>query len=126
MKFSLESRSDINEIVSYDDNHVVIRFRDNPELLRFETELILSPSKIEQNRTISNDISVDDIAYLKALQAEVIIVTQVSTLKLSLPVLATFSQHSLGIEIMPLGAACRTYNLLANEGRQVILVVKFE
>ena len=34
--------------------------------------------------------------------------------------LADFYQHRIGIEVMDTGSACRTYNVLAAEGRQVV------
>lgn len=41
-------------------------------------------------------------------------------------VLAGFYQQQIGIEVMDTGSACRTYNVLAAEGRQVVaaLLVK--
>jgi len=125
MKFSLESHSDINEITSYDDNHVVIRPRNNPELLHCEENLILTPSKIIQNKTISDIIENDELKYLKTLEPEVLILTKVSSEHLPPQILVKFAQQSIGVESMLLGAACRTYNLLAAEGRQVVFVVSF-
>jgi len=125
MKFSLESHSDINEIISYDDNHIVIRPRNNPELLRCEENLILTPSKIIQNKTISDTIDDDELNYLKTLEPEVLILTKVSSQHLPAQILVKFAQQSIGVESMLLGAACRTYNLLAAEGRHVVLVVNF-
>lgn len=125
MKFSLESRSDINEIISYDDDHIVIRPRNNSELLRLDTNLILTPNKIVQNRTLSSSVEQDELHYLKTLEPEVLILTQVAGIHVSPQTLVKFAEHSIGVESMLLGAACRTYNLLAHEGRQVVFVVSF-
>jgi len=125
MKFSLESDSGVNEITSYDDNHIVIRPRNNPELLRFEENLILTPTKIIQNKTISAEIDSDELRYLKSLEPEVLILTKLTSAHLSPHVLVKFSQQSMGVESMLLGAACRTYNLLAAEGRRVVFAVGF-
>ncbi len=35
-------------------------------------------------------------------------------------VLQTLAAHGIGIEVMDTGAACRTYNVLAGEGRRVV------
>ncbi|MCF7985594.1 MAG: Mth938-like domain-containing protein [Thiohalocapsa sp.] len=35
-------------------------------------------------------------------------------------VLAALMQRGIGIEVMDTGAACRTYNILASEGRRVV------
>ncbi len=42
--------------------------------------------------------------------------------------LLDFYEKNIGVEMMNLQAACRTYNLLANEGRKVIagLIIRFD
>jgi len=124
MKLSLESNSDINEIISYDDNHVVIRSRNNPEVLRFEDSLLLTPNEIIQKKTISDTVTSDELSYLKTLAPEIVILTKVSSDYLHPKTLVKFTEQSIGVESMLLGAACRTYNLLAAEGRQVVFVIK--
>lgn len=42
------------------------------------------------------------------------------------PVLAAFAQRGVGFEAMVTGAACRTFNLLLQEGRDVVLALVFE
>ncbi len=125
MKLSLESHSDINEIISYDDNYIVIRARDNSELLRFEENLILTPNSIVPNKTVSDIIEHDELQYLKSLEPEVLILSKASGKTLPPQVLVKLSQQSIGVESMSLGSACRTYNLLAAEGRRVVLAVNF-
>jgi len=116
----------VNEIISYDDNHVVIRPRNNPELLRCEENLILTPSKIVQNKTISDIVNHDELSYIKTLEPEVVILTKVSDKHLPPQLLVKFAEQSIGVESMLLGAACRTYNLLAAEGRRVVFAVNFD
>lgn len=55
-------------------------------------------------------------------QPKLIIIGHTSTL-VSAPVelMSYLSQQQVGIEVMNIGAACRTYNLLVNEGREVVL-----
>jgi len=125
MKLSLESHSDINEIISYDDEHVVIRPRNNSELLRLEDNLILTPNKIIQNKTISENVEYDELNFLKNLEPEVLVLTKISLEHLPPQILVKFAKQSIGVESMPLGAACRTYNLLAAEGRHVVFAVNF-
>ena len=38
----------------------------------------------------------------------------------------TFAEHRVGLEIMDSAAACRTYNILASEGRQVVAAILIE
>jgi uncharacterized protein len=40
--------------------------------------------------------------------------------------LKPFAQAGIGLEIMDLPAACRTYNILSSEGRQVTAVLLFD
>jgi len=126
MKLSLESHSDINEIISYDDNHIVIRPRNSTELLRCEENLILTPRKIIQNKTISENVEHGELDYLKTLEPEVLVLTKISSGHIPPQILVKFAQQSIGIESMLLGAACRTYNLLAAEGRHVVFAVNFK
>jgi uncharacterized protein len=39
---------------------------------------------------------------------------------------AAFAQRGIGLEVMQLGAACRTFNVLVHEGRQVAAALFFE
>jgi len=123
MKFSLESRSDINIITSHDSDHIIIRVRNNPELLRLEFPLILSPQTVIQEQLLAKPFTMDDIEYIKNLEAEVLIISQ-SKGVISPSERELFFSQLLSNETMSLGAACRTYNLLANEDRRVILIVR--
>jgi len=67
----------------------------------------------------------DDVDYLISLEPEVLIVVQSSRQKISPEIQIQFTSQGIGIEIMSLGPACRTYNLLALEGRQVVIIVSF-
>ncbi len=40
--------------------------------------------------------------------------------------LRAFAEHRVGLEIMDTAAACRTYNILASEGRKVIAALLIE
>ena len=127
MKFSLESRSDINIITSYDDDHIVIRIRNSPELenkaLHSNSTFILTPHHLVQDEISITELTIDNIEYFKSLEIEVLIVAQNSGM-LSITERRLFSENLLSVESMSLGAACRTYNLLANEDRQVALITR--
>ena len=110
MKFSLESLSDVNRIHAYDNNSIVIKTKKNSDFL-----------------TINHitDLTVSDVDYFKSLDTEVLILVQKSSVQLPPEILVKFAQQAIGVESMLLGAACRTYNLLVAEGRQVVLAVNF-
>jgi len=132
MKFSLETLSDVNQIHSYDSDHVVIKQKQTHELLQLDSSLIVTPNHVIMDWQI-NDISklsTDDIRYLISLKPEVLILTEQLALypiTTTLPpkIAVEFSRLFIGVEVMTLGAACRTYNLLLAEDRQVVLAINF-
>jgi uncharacterized protein len=63
---------------------------------------------------------------LKTLDPEVILFATGSGLTSELQQIAgKLMLENIGVEFMELGAACRTFNLLISEGRQVLLAVIF-
>jgi len=72
------------------------------------------------------DFNSDDVNYFKELDIEVLIIGQPLVTRLLGPVLVKFSEQAIGVEQMPIGSACRTYNLLISEGRRVALVINFD
>lgn len=127
MKFSLESLSDVNRIHAYDNNSIVIKTKNNSDFLTINTSLIITPNNIITEWPINHitDLTVSDVDYFKSLDTEVLILVQKSSVQLPPEILVKFAQQAIGVESMLLGAACRTYNLLVAEGRQVVLAVNF-
>lgn len=67
------------------------------------------------------DLQAAHFEALIALQPEVIIYGSGAALKFASPVLLrSLMQHRIGVESMDTAAACRTYNILVNEGRRVV------
>jgi len=129
MKFSLESASDKNYIQSYGTDHIVIKSSQYSESHQFNSDLILSADKIITDHSFSSDgkLADSDILLFNKLDTEVIIFVTNETLVsfLSPEIRVALTKNNIGVECMPLGAACRTYNLLITEGREVALVVRF-
>ena len=129
MKFSLESASDKNYIQSYGTDHIVIKSSQYSESHQFNSDLILSADKIITDHHFSSDgkLADSDILLFNKLDTEVIIFVTNETLVsfLSPEIRVALTKNNIGVECMPLGAACRTYNLLITEGREVALVVRF-
>jgi len=125
MKFSLEAPNDANQIYSYDDNGVVIKHNQSTQHYATKTTLIITPNQIITDCSINDitDITSSDIAYLKTLNPEVILFSTPTNRRLTPQTMVEFCQHAIGVEMMTLGAACRTYNLLVSEDRQVILII---
>ena len=126
MKFSQEVPSDTNLIHEYDEKFIVIKTADS-ELITVDASLILTSNQVITEYTINPiiDFSISDIKYIKNLDPEVVILTYGSSVQLPPQVIVNFSKQAIGVEVMSLGAACRTYNLLVTEGRRVVLVLNF-
>lgn len=125
MNFSQELVSDANYIYSYDNNAVVIRERNNPDLNRLTASLILTADQIitDHPNCCVADMIMSDIIFLTTLAPEILIIRTKSNLQRLPPdLLILLSEKSIGIEYMSLGAACRTYNLLVAEERRVVFV----
>lgn len=126
MKFSLESISQHNHVYSYGEHYLVIKSSEEGSLQRFETNLILTPQTIIDSWRIGDidQLTDDDIDLIIRLDPELLIwVTGSGLSSATQRISSLFSQHHIGTEFMSLGAACRTYNLLLNEGRKVVLAI---
>ena len=128
MKLTLESVPEYNQIHSYDDSHVVIRLKNQTHLKYIESNFVLTPSQLVTNWAVAGlaQLSDSNIAELKRLDPEVILfaVGSGQTVPMQQVVGRQFPE-GIGVELMPLGAACRTYNLLLSEHRRVMLAVCF-
>ena len=128
MKFSQEDPTDALLVKSYDDNAIVIQSSASPDLTRLTTPFILSADTLDQKTQLNAiaDLTVEDIDYFKSHDIEVVILGQGKVTRVSPQSLVQFSERAIGLEQMPIGAACRTYNLLVSEGKRVALVIDFQ
>lgn len=128
MKFSQEDTANAHSIKSYDMASVVIQSADKSELTTMTTPFILSTDQLVTVCPVNMilDFNSDDVNYFKELDIEVLIIGQPLVTRLLGPVLVKFSEQAIGVEQMPIGSACRTYNLLISEGRRVALVINFD
>ena len=127
MKFSQEDKTNAYSIKSYDMASVVIQSADKSEFITITTPFILSTDQLVTVCPINMilDFNSDDVNYFKELDIEVLIIGQPLVTRILGPVLVEFSEQAIGVEQMPIGSACRTYNLLISEGRRVALVINF-
>jgi uncharacterized protein len=71
-----------------------------------------------------DEVTVESLAPLFALQPEVVVLSTGSTQKFPRAALrAEFAVRKIGLEVMEVGAACRTYNVLVSEERKVLAAV---
>ena len=127
MKFSQDVLVGVNRVHAYDERSVTIQTKTNLELVKADGHFILSPEILltEWPINLIADFTLEDVNYFKALDLEVLLVSQASSNRLAVSIIAEFSKQAIGLEQMDLGAACRTYNLLVSEGRREALIVNF-
>jgi uncharacterized protein len=112
MKFQKESGS-THSILGYDEHHIKIGdtlFSDN---LLVNKNQIISPWPVQEPK----DITVE--AFIN-LNPKIIIIGMQKPTPLPLGLISKLTQYGIGIELMTLGAACRTFNVLLAEDRDVL------
>lgn len=73
------------------------------------------------------DLHSDHFAILLTLEPEVVLLGTGTHFRYPPPsLLAPLTARGIGVEVMDSGAACRTYNVLAGEGRQVVAAILIE
>jgi uncharacterized protein len=120
MKFTLDSRDDVNLIRGYAQGEVHIG-----------AQVARAPCIVSADRLIL-DWAVRDVATLTAADLAPIFALQPDVVllgtgpKQTFPagtVRQAFATRNVGLEVMDLGAACRTYNILVQEERRVAAVL---
>lgn len=122
MKLTLASRSQ-NFIRAYAGGE--IRLSDQV----LQQSCLIAPEQIISNWTQANvaTLSADDLQPIFALKPEVVILgTGVRQQFPSAAIRAAFLAREIGLEVMDLGAACRTFNVLLSEDRRVVAALLLE
>jgi uncharacterized protein len=120
MKFTLDSRDDINLIRGY-----------APGEVRIGEQVARAPCIVTASRLVLDwqardvaSLSATELAPIFALQPDVVLLG--TGAKQTFPagtVRQAFAARNVGLEVMDLGAACRTYNILVQEERRVAAVL---
>lgn len=117
MKFAQDSQDDGYVITAYDDSSVSINGK------TFSQSLVVTNTRLNENWDIT-DITLltsSHIEQVLCFQPELIIIGTGN--KLVFPSIEIYSgiiEHGIGVDFMDTGAACRTYNILMSEGRDVV------
>ena len=130
MKFSLAETPESNSIQSYDDLGITVSIIQSPseqanEPERFERSVFVCATQILLKFPISKiqDLSVGNCQPIfelnEALSLDVLLIGSNEQALLPSKLQHTFIEHTIGVECMSIGAACRTYNMLLNESRSV-------
>ncbi|WP_153108930.1 Mth938-like domain-containing protein [Propionivibrio limicola] len=116
MKLQLDRISGRYAFTGYGDGYVKVN------ATRHTGNLVVLPDRLIEGWTESNfdTLSVSDFEFLVTLDAEIVILGTGNLLRFPPPeLLQPFMKARKGLEIMDIQAACRTYNVLTGEGRNV-------
>ena len=116
-------KSDVQTLTAHGPGWVAI----NNE--RVESSVIVGSrgERIEWNCSTFDDLNAEHFAPLAALGAELIIFGSGARIRFPQPKwLQPLMAQRTGVETMDTPAACRTYNILASEGRHVVAALLVE
>jgi uncharacterized protein len=123
VKLHLANTAGLNMFTAYGDDYVSV----NNE--KFVKNLILLPESIihEWSAATLETLSAADMQKLLELGTEIVLLGTGKRLRFPPgALLRPFAPAGIGLEIMDLRAACRTYNILAAEGRKVAAALLFD
>ena len=116
MQIHLETGGVANLIRLYESGRIMVR-EDS-----YRSSLIVLPDRLITDWPPQRfaDLTAEHIRTLATLNCEVLLLGTGRQLRFPPPVvLAPLAAAGVGLEVMDTGAACRTYNILMAEGRQV-------
>ena len=93
--------------------------------VRYEKSVLVAPGSISE-WTVAGfaTLSAADFAPVLALQPDVLILGTGNTMRFPAHGLTrALADAGVGLEVMDNGAACRTYNIVAAEGRKVVAAI---
>jgi uncharacterized protein len=123
MKFTLESSTRVNLVRAY-----------SPTELRIGEEHVRSSCIVAANRLITDwaparfeALLPEHLQAIFDLQPEVVLLGTGERQRFpTAGIRAAFAARGVGLEVMDLGAACRTYNILVQEERQAVAALFLE
>lgn len=93
---------------------------------RYAHSLVVMPDKIIENWQVKNieALSPEHFEFLASLTPEVVLLGTGTQIRFPHPRLSqALALAGIGLEVMDNGAACRTYNVLMDEGRSVAVAL---
>ena len=116
MKLELNMPAGLNVISSYGPGYVMVN------QMRYEKSLIVTPTRVVEDWHPARvgDLDASDFEFLLGLSTEIVLLGTGVNLQFPHPRLAQCLRTArIGLEVMDNGAACRTYNVLAADKRNV-------
>ena len=121
MKLSSDTRTDVNVVLGYSPSEVRLRER------TLQSGAIVTADRLLDWPVASlADLSPAALDAVLDLQPEIVLLSTGATQRFPDPAIyAHVYARGVGFEVMEVGAACRTYNLLLGEDRRVALALLF-
>jgi uncharacterized protein len=122
LKLHQSTPAGINIFTAYGEGYVTVNHE------RYEGNLIVLPESIVSHWSTATVATLGEADMNKLLELDTEIVLLGTGNRLRFPagsLLRPFAPAGIGLEVMDLQAACRTYNILAAEGRRVAAALLF-
>jgi len=123
VKLHLSNTAGLNIFTAYGENFVAV----NQE--KHARNLIVLPESIifEWWTQTPATLAASDMQKLLELGAEIVLLGTGNRQRFPAgPLMRSFAPAGIGLEVMDVQAACRTYNILATEGRKVAAALLFD
>ncbi|MEQ1776797.1 MAG: Mth938-like domain-containing protein [Burkholderiales bacterium] len=120
MKLHLAKTEGQNQFTGYGSGYVAVNNQ------RYERSIVVTPAAIHDTWAVTGveTIGANELAFLLELKPEILLLGTGSTHRFPGPeALREFARAQIGMESMDTAAACRTFNILMAEGRNVIAAV---
>ena len=123
MKLHSTATAGLLAITSYDAEHIAVNGR------RLTKSFILTPQRLIENWPPASidRLTEADLQALADLDCPIVLLGTGVRQRFPPPaLLRTLTERRIGVEVMDSGAACRTYNVLMAEGRDIVAALIIE
>jgi len=120
VKFQLQNTPGLNLFTGHGAGYVAVNN------VRHERSLVVTPERVIENWPVacSDDLNAGHFEFLLTLEPEIVLLGTGRTLRFPPPALSRcLVQARIGLEVMDTPAACRTYNILVAESRNVVAAI---
>jgi uncharacterized protein len=96
--------------------------------VRYEQCVVVTPQAVSEWRVAGfESLAAGDFGFIEELRPEIVILGTGARQRFPGPELGkALASGGAGVEVMDTRAACRTYNILASEGRKVVAAIVLE
>jgi uncharacterized protein len=120
MKLHTTVASGRNQFTGYGAGYVAVNQQ------RFECSMVVTPEAIHESWQVDSVPGLNEVAvrFLLELKPEILLLGTGEGQRFPQPaVLRPLIEARIGVEVMDTAAACRTYNILMAEGRNVVAAI---